>query len=389
MTPDVTLASFVSLTLIITGLTISVVLSLFADLNNRSNKILLAAMMSITASVAVGFIIETSLILDLPHFYRTREIAGLISYPLAFFYVRSVVLRTGLQPSDFIHAAPVCLYIIDFMPFFVLSGHDKLQLIMADFYDYYKVNDFDEGWLTPAGFHFYFNYAVMMFYLFLQFRLLFLFYSRTTRAITWRRLQSRSWLTYYIVFQIAGLAPLFIRPSDAHDQWLLAIASTGVLILVTTAFLFLRPGILYGLNFVTTLNQRARSKRVTEEKRSGAASYPTLFEQDFSKRLHDYMSNSKKYLQHRYTINNLATELQVPPHQLSAFLNQQLNTSFSEFLNRFRIEYCIERIKKGDARRVTLEALASECGFNNRNSFTAAFKRATGITPSEFARDLA
>ena len=91
----------------------------------------------------------------------------------------------------------------------------------------------------------------------------------------------------------------------------------------------------------------------------------------------------------RNTINRLAAELDIPPHQISTFLNQHMNTSFSEFLNKYRIEYAIERIKNGDARRLTLEALASECGFNNRNSFTTAFKRITGVTPSEFTRDLA
>ena len=389
MSPHVTLASFVSLALIITGLTISIILWLFARVNDRSNKILSAAILSLTAALVFGLINQTYLILELPHFYRLGLVAALISYVLTYFYVRSVVLKRSIRPRDLLHAIPVCIYIIDFLPFFILPAHEKLPLIQLDLYGYYEVSNSNEGWLTPPGFHFYVRHLVMIVYWVLQFRLLFLFYSRTTGTITSSRLKTRSWLTYFIVSQVIGFAPLFIKPHDVHAQWILAIVSAGLPILITTIWLFLQPGILYGLNIPKyPVDHLAKKHRDTIEKET-ATNPGTLYELEFSERLHGYMEKSRKFLQHRYTINHLAGELGVPPHQLSSFLNQQLNTSFPEFLNKFRIEYCIERIKNGDARRLTLEALASECGFNNRNSFTAAFKRLTGVTPSEFMRDLA
>ncbi|HEY5970304.1 MAG TPA: AraC family transcriptional regulator, partial [Chitinophagaceae bacterium] len=33
-----------------------------------------------------------------------------------------------------------------------------------------------------------------------------------------------------------------------------------------------------------------------------------------------------------------------------------------------------------------LESIAEESGFNNRNTFTSAFKKATGLNPSEFIK---
>jgi AraC-like DNA-binding protein len=382
MNPHVTLASFITLALIITGLTISLILWLFAK-NDLSNKILSAAILSVTASLAFGFINQTYLILKLPHFYRLGLVAALISYVLTFFYVRSAVLKTSIRPRDFLHAIPVLVYIIDFLPFFMLSGHEKLELIQLDLYGYYEVKDFDEGWLTPPGFYFYIRHLMMTVYWMLQVRILFLFYTRATRTITWSRLKTRLWLTYFVGSQALGFMPQFITPQDVSAQWILAIVSAGLPILITTIWLFLQPGILYGLNIPkNAIALRAKKNRIPTKP-------PTPYEQEFSERLHNFMSKSRKFLQHRYTINDLARELNVPPHQLSAFLNQQLNTSFSDFLNKFRIEYCMERIKNGDARRLTLEALASECGFNNRNSFTAAFKRLAGVTPSDFMRDLA
>ena len=35
-----------------------------------------------------------------------------------------------------------------------------------------------------------------------------------------------------------------------------------------------------------------------------------------------------------------------------------------------------------------LEAIAEESGFNNRNTFAIAFRKVTGVNPSEFLRNL-
>ena len=398
MNTNVTLASIVILIFIISGLTISLVLWVFAKVDNRSNKLLSATILSITASVAIGFMIQTFVILKMPHFYRTGHIVLLASYPLAFLYVRSVFLKKGVQPSDLVYFIPVFIYIIDFLPFFARSGDEKIRLIGEDLYGYYAANDFDEGWLTPDGFHSYFRYLVMFFFWLMQLRILLLFYGRSTRRIVASRMQSRSWLTWFLASQTMAFVPLFIKPSDLDSQWILAMLSVGLPIPVATLWLFLRPEILYGLKTARdVIDRNAKSSRSLTEKTESRGlvmtkkSIGTLtpHEQELSDRLHDHMTKSKKFLQHRYTINNLAAELNIPPHQISTFLNQHLNTSFSEFLNRYRIEYCVERIKNGDARRLTLEALASESGFNNRNSFTTSFKRITGVTPSQFARDLA
>ena len=41
-----------------------------------------------------------------------------------------------------------------------------------------------------------------------------------------------------------------------------------------------------------------------------------------------------------------------------------------------------------ECRYKKLEAIAEESGFNNRNTFTVAFKKVTGLNPSEFLKDI-
>jgi AraC-like DNA-binding protein len=163
-----------------------------------------------------------------------------------------------------------------------------------------------------------------------------------------------------------------------------ATLSGGFVIIVTSARLFLHPEILYGLE-VRTIDTK-KEHVVIPGSPNGQNSSQSSKDKELEEKLNGFMLQSKKFLQHKYSITNLSTDLQIPSHQLSNFLNQHLSTSYIDFINRFRVEYCIERIKNGDAQRLTLEALSLESGFNNRNSFTTAFKKLTGLTPSEFLR---
>jgi AraC-like DNA-binding protein len=101
-----------------------------------------------------------------------------------------------------------------------------------------------------------------------------------------------------------------------------------------------------------------------------------------------FLQRSKAYLQHSYSLQEMATSLSMPLYQLSALINQEYGTNFNELINKYRIEYAISIMKEGKFPNLNINGLAAECGFNNRNSFTIAFKRVTGYTPSEYFRAL-
>ena len=104
-------------------------------------------------------------------------------------------------------------------------------------------------------------------------------------------------------------------------------------------------------------------------------------------RMNMYMQEYKPFLKPRYRLRDLSDEMHMPLHQLSAYLNKELGMHFSEYLNQFRIRYCEELIKNGSPGRIYLKELVSKCGFHNRNTFTTAFKKFTGKTPSEYVRE--
>ena len=102
-------------------------------------------------------------------------------------------------------------------------------------------------------------------------------------------------------------------------------------------------------------------------------------------RLDVFMMSRKPFLHPKYSIRELSEEIGVSVHQLSSAINLRRGMNFSDYLNQHRIRYCQQLVQSGN-RRINLRDLSADCGFRNRNTFTAAFKKFTGMTPSEYLK---
>ncbi len=98
----------------------------------------------------------------------------------------------------------------------------------------------------------------------------------------------------------------------------------------------------------------------------------------------ELLIDRKIYLKQDFNLTNLARELEIPAHQLSYFIKQQYGLNFTAFKNNLRMDYGKQLIQEGFLSTNTMDALALECGFANRSSFSKAFKNTTTLSPSEF-----
>jgi len=103
-------------------------------------------------------------------------------------------------------------------------------------------------------------------------------------------------------------------------------------------------------------------------------------------RLADLMDHKRPFLQKGYHIKDMASDIQVPVHQLSAFINQVIGMHYSDYMNSHRIKYCENLIGTELTSKPDLNDLADKSGFSNRNSFTTAFKKFTGQKPFEYIK---
>jgi AraC-like DNA-binding protein len=138
----------------------------------------------------------------------------------------------------------------------------------------------------------------------------------------------------------------------------------------------------FGINRAKTKKPRHRSGQQT----SLVISSKRMAEIEEIVRKH--LEEKKSFLQHGYTLKMFSEETQIPVHYLSGFINKYYKMNFNDFINEYRIIFSIDKLLKKEWMYKKLETIASESGFNNRNTFISAFKKVTGIKPSEFLKDI-
>jgi AraC-like DNA-binding protein len=95
------------------------------------------------------------------------------------------------------------------------------------------------------------------------------------------------------------------------------------------------------------------------------------------------------YLEPGLTIAALADKLNMPEHRLRRLINQHLGfRNFSDFLNHHRITAAQARLADTEARHVPVLTIAMDLGYGSLGPFNRAFKERTGLTPSEYRRQV-
>lgn len=96
------------------------------------------------------------------------------------------------------------------------------------------------------------------------------------------------------------------------------------------------------------------------------------------------MKSSKPFLNNEISLSKLASQLETKPHLLSQVINENFNTNFFDFINSCRIEEVKERLTSPEFAKLTIAAIAYDCGFNSISSFNSAFKKKEKINPREY-----
>jgi AraC-like DNA-binding protein len=98
------------------------------------------------------------------------------------------------------------------------------------------------------------------------------------------------------------------------------------------------------------------------------------------------MIDNKLFLNPNLNLTILSEYTSIPQKTISHVLNQNLNKSFSEFVNEYRIEAFKEKVLQPESDNITIAGVALECGFSSQATFQRLFKQSTGASPSEFRK---
>ena len=160
----------------------------------------------------------------------------------------------------------------------------------------------------------------------------------------------------------------------------------GIFLYIMAEVIFL---IFVSLMFLKGIKQPAIFSGYKENQSRGKyekTSLADVVKEDYKNKLLLYMESRKPYLDSTLCLNNLAEKLAIPAHHLSQVLNICLNQNFFDFINSYRIKESRRLLSEQDSGKKTIIEILYQTGFNSKSVFNSAFKKHTGMTPTQFRK---
>lgn len=97
-----------------------------------------------------------------------------------------------------------------------------------------------------------------------------------------------------------------------------------------------------------------------------------------------FVETGKGFQNPLLTLADLSQATGIHPKKLSWVINQVFGKNFNDFINGYRVSMVAQKLKEGEHRKQTLMGLAYDAGFNSKSTFIRAFRKETGLSPSEY-----
>ncbi|PWN06517.1 helix-turn-helix domain-containing protein [Rhodohalobacter mucosus] len=221
-----------------------------------------------------------------------------------------------------------------------------------------------------------------------------LFYAHAFWAFP-RFFKQRKWIAYSLSLILIFLMPELVRVCAyavlmdktlvsellSRDSFLFGVPSiVWISFLLSTSYVITRDWFYLHQQSATDQTRpkpdlQLNNKQLLSPKEADALMH------DLNKLMND---NEAPYRNPNFTLRDAALALDTTDKKVSALLNNHMNTGFSEYINRLRINAFLDGLKRGELDRLSITGLSLQSGFSSKTSFYRAFKKETGCTPSEY-----
>jgi AraC-like DNA-binding protein len=374
-----------------------------------ANLMLLGWLFFTGTALATMYLIDTGLIFNFPWLFRLPSPLYYLLFPFAFFYARMIVTdKTSLGRWDFLHFLPAAIHLVEMTPFYLSSNDFKLDVMLEAFNNPLRAFTHNEGWLTNYQHNIIrgllgIGYSIAMF--------------KILSNPKYQKIQHKNifpiisnWLIAFSLIQfLIGFTIFFFlgfpQIAPASDRASLIFIFLAIIQISAAIILLFNPIILYGIPKLKastpipeikeefqekepsqneTVTEHVTKPQIEKDVEFTAYNPKSEKEQALINRLEQLMQKEKPFLQPQLSSKDTAAALDIPLHHLSYLLNHVMFLRFTDYINEKRIKHMEDKIKEGDLKQYTLEALALSAGFNSRITFIRAVKKIKGVTPSEY-----
>ena len=306
------------------------------------------------------------------YLYRVIHLADLSAQfpflfgPLVLLYLRSIYEQKPLTWKDALHFAPFFLAVTAFLPWYTLNADGKIAAMLGkSTFPVSRTVYMVAVWARMAHL---IGYAAWNFvYIRRQPRV-----AATTRWAIILNAFFAGFALAYISYFVLIRFPFFSLSWDYH----ISAAMTAFIYLIAYSG-YTQQAVFEGYRWLEpSAPVKYRNSGLTPE-----ASRSLL------QNLAGLMIEEKYYHDPEISLEKLANALHAGKHHVSQVINEHLDASFFEYVNQLRIEEAKQLLAETTRSDLHVIEVAYTVGFNNKVSFNTAFKKATGMTPTEFRRN--
>lgn len=362
--------TFYDLTRIITAfqLLLVIIFLLNYNKNNRiSNKILAIFLFSEASYIISGIFFSCNTNLQVDFLYLFYIIYSFIFLfgPSLYLYTKSIASRDfQLKKIHIIHLLPFILFcILNTFVFNIASTDIELNMLSAE--SYYEI------FIVLGLLH-----LQILTYIIASLFVLKNYSSEIKKVFSSIERINLSWLKFilfgFLLIWSIESTIFIINIATCIFSCTLKIVLVTLLFIMANLIVFQglkQPEIFIGVNHKSKYEKSSLTKSDRER---------------YLEKLISFMKSEKKYLIPNLTLNELAERVSINPHHLSQVLNTCLNQNFFDFINSYRIEESKKLLSEHSYNKKTILEILYETGFNSKSVFNTAFKKYTGMTPSQF-----
>jgi AraC-like DNA-binding protein len=298
-----------------------------------------------------------------------------------FFYLFILALKFGRVPSKviFVHLLFPIIYTLALTPFLIAPAEVKYNAWMIAYHPGMPLLDWNlsyDPWMFGLT-EWHTSLVLISF-------LIYLLLAGIEIVKSFREKRSNFWHpeTYTLrimrdgVLQIGTLALsiVLVKIFNKNDTGDHLSAAYGAILVYATSFLVIKHS-----NFF-------RQIPITEDRKYKGSSIEPDVAVQLTTLLKQIMNEQKPYLKMNFSLPLLAQLCKSNVHHVSQVINESFNKSFFEWVADYRIEEAKKLLK--DQSHLKIEEIAEQVGYSAKSSFNTAFKRITGITPSEFRNEV-
>lgn len=350
---------------------------------NRLKNRLFAGFIIMSAFDISGFFIN-NLLYVYPNLYVFRGTISFLIIPAFFLYVLSVCFTDfKLIPRHLLHTVPFVFYNLVLIPrFYLVNAAEKKVFIQNMF----QMEEYIFGSVLiklQAVF-----YIIAVFVVLKKYKEIYL-ENYTNPGVSIYNWLLQITLLLSITFPLTIIKEL-LKYSDYVAVFIWANIIIGILALSMLCWFVLKalyhPELFRGIDSKLELTKDLFKKNKVNKSTEENGLEQDAKTNEHIEQLRRYMIGLEPYLEPTLTLQGLADQINMPSRDLSILINQHIGQHFFDFVNEYRIQKAIKILENSSKKEYTIQEIMFEVGFNSKSSFNTAFKKHTGLTPTDYRK---